>query len=50
MKCEVIVQKAHRYEFEHAMRLCGVRIIEVVTVEDYNGAFTPGMARHHSPT
>jgi L-seryl-tRNA(Ser) seleniumtransferase len=41
MKCEVIVQKAHRYEFEHAMQLCGVRIVEVVTVDDYKRAFTP---------
>jgi L-seryl-tRNA(Ser) seleniumtransferase len=40
MKGEVIVQKAHRYEFEHAMLLCGVRIVEVVTVEDYKRAFT----------
>ena len=41
MKNEVIVQKAHRYEYDHAMLLCGVRIIEVVTVEDYRRAFTP---------
>jgi L-seryl-tRNA(Ser) seleniumtransferase len=41
MKNEVIVQKAHRYEYDHAMLLCGVRIVEVVTVEDYKRAFTP---------
>src|SRR3984957_12454435 len=40
MKNEVIVQKAHRYEYDHAMLLCGVRIVEVVTVEDYKRAFT----------
>ena len=40
MKNEVIVQKAHRYEYDHAMMLCGVRIVEVVTVEDYKRAFT----------
>jgi L-seryl-tRNA(Ser) seleniumtransferase len=40
MKNEVIVQKAHRYEYDHAMQLCGVRIVEVVTVEDYKRAFT----------
>lgn len=40
MKNEVIVQKAHRYEYDHAMLLCGVRIIEVVTVDDYKRAFT----------
>ena len=41
MKNEVIVQKAHRYEYDHAMLLCGVRIVEVVTVDDYKHAFTP---------
>ena len=41
MKNEVIVQKSHRYEYDHAMLLCGVRIVEVVTVEDYKRAFTP---------
>jgi len=40
MKNEVIVQKAHRYEYDHAMQLCGVKIVEVVTVEDYQRAFT----------
>ena len=40
MKNEVIVQKSHRYEYDHAMLLCGVRIVEVVTVEDYKRAFT----------
>jgi L-seryl-tRNA(Ser) seleniumtransferase len=41
MKNEVIVQRSHRYEYDHAMLLCGVRIVEVVTVEDYKRAFTP---------
>jgi L-seryl-tRNA(Ser) seleniumtransferase len=41
MKNEVIVQKAHRYEYDHAMLLCGARIVEVVTVDDYQRAFTP---------
>jgi L-seryl-tRNA(Ser) seleniumtransferase len=41
MKNEVIVQKAHRYEYDHAMLLCGVRIVEVVTVDDYKRAFSP---------
>lgn len=40
MKNEVIVQKAHRYEYDHAMQLCGVRIVEVVTLDDYKRAFT----------
>jgi L-seryl-tRNA(Ser) seleniumtransferase len=41
MKNEVIVQKAHRYEYDHAMLLCGVRIVEVVTLDDYKRAFSP---------
>jgi L-seryl-tRNA(Ser) seleniumtransferase len=40
MKNEVIVQKAHRYEYDHAMLLCGVRIVEVTTLEDYKRAFS----------
>ena len=28
MKHEVIVQKAHRYEYDHAMLLCGARIVK----------------------
>jgi L-seryl-tRNA(Ser) seleniumtransferase len=41
MKHEVIVQKAHRYEYDHAMLICGARIVEVVTLDDYKHAFTP---------
>jgi L-seryl-tRNA(Ser) seleniumtransferase len=37
----VIVQRAHRYEYDEAMYLCGVRIVEVVTLEDYRKAFGP---------
>ncbi|HZY62735.1 MAG TPA: selenocysteine synthase [Edaphobacter sp.] len=40
-KNEVIVQKAHRYEYDHAMTLCGIKIIEVVSLDDYKRAFTP---------
>lgn len=39
MKNEVIVQKAHRYGYDHAMYLCGVKIVEVVTLDDYKRAF-----------
>jgi L-seryl-tRNA(Ser) seleniumtransferase len=41
MKHEVLVQKAHRYEYDHAMLICGARIVEVVTLEEYKQAFTP---------
>src|SRR6476660_9085185 len=39
-KNEVIVQKSHRYEYDHAMRNCGVKVIEVETVEQYQNAFS----------
>src|SRR5437660_6485668 len=40
VKNEVIVQKSHRYEYDHAMRNCGVKVIEVETMEQYENAFT----------
>jgi L-seryl-tRNA(Ser) seleniumtransferase len=39
LKNEVIAQKAHRYEYDHAIRNCGARFIEVVTLADYEAAF-----------
>lgn len=39
LKNEVIVQKAHRYGYDHAMLLCGIKIVEVVTLDDYERAF-----------
>jgi L-seryl-tRNA(Ser) seleniumtransferase len=40
LKNEVIVQKAHRYEYDHAMRNCGVKVVEIQTLEQYQDAFT----------
>jgi uncharacterized pyridoxal phosphate-dependent enzyme len=40
LKNEVIVQKNHRYGYDHAIRNCGVRFVEVETMEDYQKAFT----------
>lgn len=40
LKNEVIVQKSHRYEYDHAMRNCGIKVIEVETMEQYENAFT----------
>jgi L-seryl-tRNA(Ser) seleniumtransferase len=34
MKNEVIIQKAHRYGYDHAVRNVGVRLVEVVTAQD----------------
>jgi uncharacterized pyridoxal phosphate-dependent enzyme len=37
---EVIVQKAHRYDYDHAMRNCGIRFVDVETLQQYESAFT----------
>ncbi len=44
MKNQVIVQKAHRYGYDHAMFLCGARVTEVVTLDDYKRACAAGNA------
>jgi D-glucosaminate-6-phosphate ammonia-lyase len=38
MKSEVIIQKAHRFGYEHAVRNCGVTLVEVETVDDLERA------------
>ena len=38
-KNEVIIQKAHRYSYDHALENCGVRFIEVESLGDYEKAF-----------
>lgn len=38
MKSEVIMQKAHRYGYDHAVRNCGVKIVNVVTMKDMEKA------------
>ncbi len=40
LKNEVIVQKAHRYDYDHALRNCGITYVEVETMDDYEKAFT----------
>ena len=44
MKSEVIVQKAHRFGYEHAVRNCGVRLVEVETREEMERAIGPQTA------
>lgn len=39
LKNEVIVQKAHRYGYDHALINCGIRFVEVETLADYEAAF-----------
>jgi D-glucosaminate-6-phosphate ammonia-lyase len=38
MKSEVIIQKAHRFGYERAVRNCGVRLVEVETRDDLDRA------------
>lgn len=38
MKNEVIIQKAHRYGYDHAIRNCGVKLVEVETAADLEAA------------
>ena len=40
LKNEVIVQKTHRYDYDHAIRNCGATFVEVETIEQYEQAFT----------
>src|SRR5580700_1675917 len=40
LKNEVVVQKSHRYGYDHALRNCGIRFVEVETLADYDAAFT----------
>jgi len=44
MKSEVIIQKSHRFGYDHAVRNCGVRMVEVETREDLERAITPQTA------
>lgn len=47
LKNEVIVQKTHRYEYDHALRNCGIRFVEVETLDDYERAFTDRTVMAH---
>jgi len=44
MKGEVIIQKSHRFGYEHAVRNCGVRLVEVETQEDLERSINPQTA------
>ena len=47
LKDEVIVQKAHRYEYDHALRNCGIRFVEVQTLAEYDAAFNDRTVMAH---
>jgi D-glucosaminate-6-phosphate ammonia-lyase len=38
MKSEVLVQKSHRYGYDHAVRACGVKMMEIETPEELERA------------
>ena len=44
MKSEVIIQKSHRFGYDHAVRNCGVKLVEVETREDLQRAIGPQTA------
>ena len=46
-KNEVIIQKAHRYSYDHAIENCGVRFVEVESLDDYQRAFTDHTVMAH---
>jgi len=47
LKNEVIVQKSHRYDYDHALLNCGIRFVEVETMADYERAFTDKTVMTH---
>jgi L-seryl-tRNA(Ser) seleniumtransferase len=46
LKNEVLIQHGHRFPHDHAIEMCGTKLVEVETLADYEQAFTPktGMA------
>jgi L-seryl-tRNA(Ser) seleniumtransferase len=47
LKNEVLVQKSHRYGYDHALRNCGIRFVEVETIEQYEQAFNDRTVMAH---
>lgn len=38
-KNEILIQKAHRYSYDHALENCGAKFVEVESLDDYQKAF-----------
>jgi L-seryl-tRNA(Ser) seleniumtransferase len=47
LKNEVVVQKTHRYEYDHALRNCGIRFVEVEALPEYDAAFNDRTVMAH---
>jgi len=46
-KSEVIVQKKHRYSYDHALENCGAKFVEVESLDDYQKAFSESTVMAH---
>ena len=44
---EVLIQKAHRYSYDHAVENCGARLIEVESLNDYQRSFSERTVMAH---
>jgi len=47
LKNEVVVQKSHRYDYDHALRNCGIKFVEVETLPEYDAAFNERTVMAH---
>ena len=47
MKTEVIIQKSHRYGYDHAVRNCGIRYIEIETAAELDRAISEHTVMMH---
>jgi L-seryl-tRNA(Ser) seleniumtransferase len=47
LKNEVVVQKTHRYGYDHALKNCGIRFVEVETMAEYEAAFNDRTVMAH---
>ena len=47
LRNEVVVQKAHRYDYDHAIRNCGARFVEVETIEQLDSAINERTVMAH---
>jgi L-seryl-tRNA(Ser) seleniumtransferase len=47
LKNEVIIQKAHRSGYDHAIRNCGTRFVQVETMQEYEAAFNERTVMTH---
>ena len=45
-KNEVLIQKAHRYSYDHAIENCGAHFVEVESLDDYRKAFNAHTVAH----